>query len=833
MRFRSICGVVVATALAVTATVSGASGDERKQPSEEDVARYVLPPGNYGGIPTTDESRDQLPLYTALTPLRGNVTDADIEQDFLPENFEPIGATQEIDTGRPGLRLVYDEYGVAHVHGKTRADVAFGAGWASARDRLLLLQLGRGPARAAVADIPGIDAFSLVTSGQTFVPSAAAEALVTKQVELLVKTYGDKGRQIVADAQATADGMNAYATANDVDLAPATVNDVIAATAFIGSIFGAGGGGEAQNADLLARLQDQLGQKRGRQAWEDALLVDDPEAPTTIKTPYHYGPLTGGRVRGSVVLDAGSIVPTDPRQPAPAATARPSAARAATPSATPAGVIVDAADAPPGKQASNFLVVNPSRSATRNTLAVMGPQLGYYYPEIVQQLDLHGPGIEAQGAAVPGMSMYILIGRTRNYAWSLTSANQDVRDVYAERLCEPDGSEPTRASTHYRYQGKCRALVEFDAGTLNGTPIRYPTSVHGPVIGTATVKGRPYALTRKRSTFGRDSLNLGALKDMTDGAASTPGKFFRAANQFGFTFNWAYASRDTTAYFSSGLLPRRAAGLDRRLPTLGTGQFEWRGYLRGNEHPRSVSGPGGLLLNWNNKSAPGFMHGDDEGFGSVHRVELFDQFPNRVTLANDVGVMNRAATEDARSIVWPVVSQVLHGSPAPNARAAQALDLVDAWVARDAPRLDADGDGREDDPGSPIMQAAWRPIAEAVMRPVFGALLGALDDVRGLDGLNGESYVDKDLRTLLEPSTVKGRFHLRYCGAGALDACRSALWQAFDGAVAGLAAAQGPDPSAWRSPASRTRFTPGLIPDSFPTTNRPTFQQVLELQRAR
>ena len=64
--------------------------------------------------------------------------------------------------------------------------------------------------------------------------------------------------------------------------------------------------------------------------------------------------------------------------------------------------------------------------------------------------------------------MYILIGRTKNYAWSLTSANHDVRDVFAERLCNPNGSAPTRASTHYVYKGKCRALKDFDAGQLAG-----------------------------------------------------------------------------------------------------------------------------------------------------------------------------------------------------------------------------------------------------------------------------------------------------------------------------------------------------------------------------
>lgn len=814
--FRSLTGVATA-GLLVLGVLAVAPADGAGFRSR-DVARYILPPGNYGGLPFTDESRDQLAMYDGLTPLRGNVTDDDIENHFLPENFEPIGQTTEIDTGRPGVTVLYDEYGVAHVYGRTRLDVAFGAGWVTARDRLLLLQLGRGPARAAVADVPGIDAFSLVTSGQSFVPSAASENLITEQVELLEKTYGAKGRQIVRDAQAHADGMNAYAAANNIDLAPATVNDVIATTAFIGSIFGSGGGGEARNADLLAKLQNGLGVETGRQAWEDAMLFDDPEAPTTMTDSYDYGPLTGGPVTGSVVVDADSIVALDPRQ-------------------APAGAneaVVDATAAPPGKQASNFLVVDPQRSATNNTLAVMGPQLGYYYPEIVQQIHLSGPGIEAQGAAVPGMAMYILIGRTHDYAWSLTSANHDVRDVFAEQLCEPDGSAPTRDSGHYVFEGVCRPFVEFDAGTLNGTPIRYPKSVHGPVIGTATVDGQPYALTRQRSTFGRDALNLAALKDMTDGKAKTAPRFFDAANRFGFTFNWAYASRFSgTAFFSSGQLPRRAAGLDRRLPTLGTGAYEWQGFLTEGEHPRSMNAPNGLFLNWNNQAAPGFMHGDDNPFGSVHRVEVFDQWPSSVTLADTVSVMNRTATEDTRSPVWPVVSEVLRGGPAPSPTAAAAIAVLDDWVQRDAPRLDADGNGQNDDAGAVIMDTVWRPIADAVMRPVYGSLLGDLNNVRGLNGQAGQSYVDKDLRMLLDPASVNGPFNLRYCGNGSLDACRVSLWAAFDLAISALVTAQGSDPTAWRGNASTTGFTPGLLPDRFRSTNRPTFQQVLEFASQR
>ena len=454
------------------------------------MARYILPAGNYGGLPTNANSRDQLPLYDGLTPLRGNVTDADINSLFLPEDFQPVGATHEEVTGRPGVHVIYDSYGVAHVKGDTRADVAFGAGWVTARDRGLLIQLGRGPARAAVADVPGIDAFSLVTSGQSFVPSAATEALVTAQQDLLVKTYGDKGREILADAQAEADGMNAYWTANGISQPPATVNDVIAVTAFIGSIFGAGGGGEATNANLLAKLQNQLGPVHGHQAWNDAMLSDDPEAPTTTTPHVRLRPAapvatSPARSRSTRARSSRSIPGAAPAQPSsPGADPRgqPGVDRRSGTTSDP--VLVDASAAPPHRQASNFLVVAPQRSATGNPLAVMGPQLGYYYPEIVQQIHLSGPGIEAQGAAVPGMAMYILIGRTTDYAWSLTSANHDVRDVFAEQLCEPDGSAPTRESTHYVFDGQCRPFEQFDAGTLQGTPIRYPRSVHGPIIGT-------------------------------------------------------------------------------------------------------------------------------------------------------------------------------------------------------------------------------------------------------------------------------------------------------------------------------------------------------------
>jgi hypothetical protein len=89
------------------------------------------------------------------------------------------------------------------------------------------------------------------------------------------------------------------------------------------------------------------------------------------------------------------------------------------------------------------------------------------------------------------------------------------------------------------------------------------------------------------------------------------------------------------------------------------------------------------------------------------------------------------------------------------------------------------------------------------MQPVFGDETSALEGIRNLGGLSGESYVDKDLRTLLH-DRVNGRFNLRYCGKGSLEACRASLWNAVDQVAAGLASTQGQDPAAWRTASQRT-----------------------------
>jgi acyl-homoserine lactone acylase PvdQ len=795
----SIRSAAAATLFACVALVASARG--------QDFSYDILPPGQYGNLPTTVHSTDQLLLYDSLTPLRGNVSVDDIERLYKPEDFEPNGATTSVETGRPGLTILRDSFGVPFIYCTTLDDIWFGVGFVTAQDRALLLRLGRGAARAIVADIPGVDPLMLLINASSFVPSAQTAALVTAQQQKLVRAYGSKGRQILRDLAAYADGVTAgFLQSGGLDR-PWTVNDAIAITAFIGSIFGNGGGDEVRNSEFLARLRAQLGAKRGSQAFVDLMAANDPESPVTMRRRFFYG-VSGGNVpRGSLLVDPGSVQLAAP------------------------GV--------PRRLASNFLVASPQRSATRETLFVAGPQLGYSYPPIVLEASLHGPGLLAQGALVPGGGPYLLIGRTTDYAWSLTTAMNDNRDQILVELCEPNGSEPTRRSRFYRHQGACRAMDDFDAGTLDGVPVSFGTTVYGPVQGTVTVRGKPYAITLRRSTYAQDGLSLAALRDMTLGRAQHPANFFRAANEFGFTFNWVYANRRRTAYFSSGLLPRRAPETNKLLPARGNGQFDWTAFLQRLEHPHTVGGPNGLFRNWNNKPAPLWQTGDDNhSYQSIQRVVMYDGWPRRARIEDVVSIMNRAATEDLRATrVWPVINRVLSSGPAPDALTAQAADLVTAWGDAGGSVLDSDLDGFIDAPGAAVMEAAWDRLADAVLSPVLGPLVDELAElVTRHDSFGYEfgwyGYVDKDLRTLLGDG-VRGRYKLRYCGRGVPETCRASLWAAMQQASAELAVAQGPDPTAWRTPATRIQFIPGFIPDTMRFTNRSTFQQVIRFARRR
>ena len=791
-----IAALVGALALGVTAA-TGVLG-----PSDHALlALDVLPPGQGANVP---ELTSQIPLYDGLTPLAGNVTAADLKRFYKPETLGLGGAKAvRVERPRTGTTIYRDSFDVPHIYGKTRADTEFGAGWATAEDRGLDLQLLRGPARIAALDVPGYDAFSVALSARTFVPSAATEAFLAQQATLAAKTAA--GRQLLKDVDAYLLGINAYFKSAGGFVTPFNRNDITAIGTLIGAVFGAGGGGEGRSAQFLSALQQRLGDAKGLDVWNGLRDIQDKATPVTIASAFPYADGPTGVGAGNVRIDAGSYVP------------------------------VVASDVPfaPRRIMSNALLIGAKRSATGHPIFVAGPQVGYFSPEILMEEDLHGGGLDARGVSFPGLGFYLQIGRGPDYAWSATSASSDVTDQFAETLCGGD-------SVHYVYKGSCVAMGTFDAGVLkgqNGAPdaeLTYRTTVHGPVVAYATSNGAKVALSLARSTRGRELLAALPFQTMSTGGVHSAHEFCNTMAGFELTFNWFYADSKHIAMYSSGRLPLRAPGVNPGLPTNGNGSYEWHGWLAPMSHPHIVDPSSGAIVNWNNKPAAGFAAADDNfSYGSIHRVQLLTAgiAAKKVhTPASVVSAMNAAATQDLRATLLPLLAKAMASGTAPTARDAQLLQILQAW---NGSRLDANLDGKIDAAGAAIMDAWWPALAVAVLQAQLGPLT---DDLKTLAPISNDansggssygagwySYVDEAVRAALGTTTSA-----LTCGTGSAASCAAALWLSLDQAGNALASAQGSDPTAWRSDATKERIHfSGFLSDTMRWANRPTFQQVI------
>lgn len=785
-------GVLAGAATACTSSSSPSNPRPAGPPPPMQV-RDVLPPGEGGGLPPTAASTDQIPLYNGLTPLGANVTAADVTKYFKDD---PLGSTVGKHEHIPlaGLTIIRDRYDVPHIYGKTRADTEFGAGWVAAEDRGLVLQLIRAAGALAAIDAPGIDALSIAATGQQFNENAATKRFLASELSL-ASSAGAAGRQVLSDAENYVRGINAYYRFSHSSNTPWTVEDVVAATSLIGAVFGHGGGNQAQDSSILADIEGRLGSAEGLKVFNDLREAQDLNTPTTIDKTFVYEPVPTGPTPGSAVIDRGSLQQVSPLTPR--------------------------------RHMSNALLLTPGRSANGSSLAVMGPQVGYYYPEILLEMDIHGGGLDARGAAFPGTSLYVELGRGPDYAWSATSSGAENVDQFLEQLCNPDGSKPTRTSNHYIYKGRCVAMTTFDAGYLQagvaspGGEVVLHETVNGPESGTCTVHGVPYAVATLRSTHGRDVMSAIGFEQFNDGHVRDARSFISAASKIELTFNWFYVAASHIAFFSSGRLPERAPGTNPTLPTYGDGSYEWRGVLPASGHPQAIDPANGELVNWNNQPAPGFGAASDNwSEGPIdHVLLLLDGLHGNHNQPQDVvGAMNNAAGQDPRGLVWPLIARVLAGGPAPNSLAARAAAEVTSWVHAGSIVY---GSGRPDPyaAGQQILDSAWTGLVSADLTPVLGAVAGEIPG----DGL---SYLDEDLSTLLGIH-LASHYSRIYCGKGNLASCRAALWTAFARSVAQLAHSNGKNVASWLPQAQADVFAPGLLSRQMLYSNRPTFQQVV------
>jgi acyl-homoserine lactone acylase PvdQ len=617
----------------------------------------------------------------------------------------------------------------------------------------------------------------------------------------------------------------------------------------------------------------------------------DPEAPTTVhgkSFPYQTLPKPSKAVQKTLALpDPGSVSYANPVA-AGAVPAGESGSATAGSKARPATGVSNLSQSllAFGRGMSNALLVSGPDSASGHPLAVMGPQVSYFSPQILMEQDEHGPGIDARGAAFPGTNLYVQLGHGQDYAWSATSSGQNIIDTFAAPLCNPGGGAVAMDSDNYLLHGQCVQMQTLtrneswqpnlgDSTPAGNVTFQTQRTAYGIVIARGRIKGQPVVYTNLRSTYMHELDSAVGFEQFNEPAVmKNPQDFMNAAYHIGYTFNWFYADDKHIAYFNSGQNPVRAPHTDPLFPTWA--QDAWPGLHPAAQmtpasvteqqtpqsaHPQTVDQP--YLTSWNNKQAPAYNDtATAEEYSSIFRSQLLDQNINtqltqsggKMTLADLINAMGNAGTQDLRGVeVLPYVLQII-GHPSDPALA-NAVDDLRTWAASGAHRINrahpgASGDYEQTD-AVRIMDAWWPLLVRADFGSVLGSnLLGQVESDFPIDdppannhagAHTGSSFdvgfygiVQKDLRAVLGDK-VAGPLNRIYCGGGSLAQCRSALEASLSQAIAESPQQVYPADSACAAGdqmcADSIQFRPiGVITQPLiEWVNRPTFQQADEI----
>jgi penicillin G amidase len=701
-----------------------------------------------------------------------------------------IESTKLLNHQGQEVKIVRDSFGVPHIYSETDSALFFGAGYATAEDRLWQAELSRLVASGRMAEAFG------------GTPANIGQDQVIRRDgytdEEALAQFASLPEYVKRGLQGYIDGINHYIETTPATLLPPefrgqkpakwTIVDSLKVQQLMVRRFGESGGGEMSKLTLLQNLQTTLGAVEGLQAFETVYMKNDPTAQVSLDTT------TDKSVKKASKIDT---------------TKFPNSTKVAKQLEQEQQMKLDIEKTYgfPSKGGSNAWVVSPSRSATGGTLLLGGPQMGFSVPQIAHEVGIHGAGYNSVGMAFAGAGPIPLIGRGNDFAWTTTTGYGDQVDTFVLTI---NPANPNQ----YLHNGK---WVDFEVRTEkikvaggNSVDFKVYRSVHGPVVH----KDSQTAYAQQRSHWGKEVEAMVAFYDFN--RASNIKQFEEATEKIPTSHNFLYADKQgNIGYWITGRNAIRAEGADNRLPMAGDGSQEWQGIASTDSLPHAINPSQGVVANWNNKPSPDWEY-TEQAFGPTHRSGfILDQLAalDKVTW-EDMEQINKKAGHvhlDAYFFKDLLLSQINQDLLSDDVKL--AAELIAEW---DMYQWDDNKDELYDHPGLTIFKRWLANVKETA--------LAQLEDTGG------------DSTDLLFHVLTSNEEDLaaKYGFLGELDLNQIAA-ESLQAAVTELAA-KNPDKSMqeWLTPISRINFqvlgAAGVEP--ILNMNRGTYNQIVEFSKA-
>ena len=234
--------------------------------------------------------------------------------------------------------------------------------------------------------------------------------------------------------------------------------------------------------------------------------------------------------------------------------------------------------------ASNEWAVDGAHSATGAPILAGDPHLAFAFPGVWYLARIDTPDSTLAGATAPGVP-FLVIGRNRHIAWTFTTTDADVQDIFIEAADAPSTQRVERIAV--RGQPDETLIVR--------------ESRHGPIVGDIVgMRDKTLAVSMANLQPG-DTAASGLLA--LNRAASVREAGAAAAVIASPVQNLMVADRDTIGQFTTGRIPIRQAG-DGSMPVSGSGAYDWIGWASGAALPHYVAPAEGRLINANERIAP-------------------------------------------------------------------------------------------------------------------------------------------------------------------------------------------------------------------------------------